>query len=75
MGAGGLPLWLPRPEYDGMMTHAFEPSRAGGLTRAAGRRHRPRHPRLAAGEPRAPRTGMSREREADLLDRWSRKAR
>ena len=75
MGAGGLPLWLPRPEYDGMMTHAFEPSRAGGLSvRPVADTARDTLAWLRE-NPEAPRTGMSREREADLLDRWSRKAR
>ena len=30
-GDGALPLWLPRPEYEGMMTHAHEASRRAGL--------------------------------------------
>ena len=70
-----LPLWLPRPEYDGMMTHGHE----------ASRRRRPDRPPVAdtardtlawlRENPDAPRTGMSREREAEVLDRWSRKAR
>jgi nucleoside-diphosphate-sugar epimerase len=32
MGPRSLPLWLPRPEYDGMMAHLAAPARAAGLT-------------------------------------------
>jgi len=30
-GEGSIPLWLPRPEYDGMMSHSPEPAIAAGL--------------------------------------------
>ena len=30
-GPHSLPLWLPRPAYDGMMTHDPDPARAAGL--------------------------------------------
>ena len=32
MGERAIPLWLPRPEYDGMMDHDLSPSFAAGLT-------------------------------------------
>ena len=75
MGPEALPLWLPRPEYDGMITHRFDLSADAGLT------VRPfadtARDTLAwmRDNPDAPRTGMSREREAEVLDRWLRKAR
>jgi nucleoside-diphosphate-sugar epimerase len=70
MGPEALPLWLPRPEYDGMITHRFDLSQAAGLgvrsfadtardTLAWMREH-----------PDAPRTGMTREREAEVLAAW-----
>jgi nucleoside-diphosphate-sugar epimerase len=71
MGDEALPLWLPRPEYDGMITHRFDLSADAGLT------VRPfadtARDTLAwmRDNPDAPRTGMSREREAEVLDRWS----
>jgi nucleoside-diphosphate-sugar epimerase len=70
MGDGALPLWLPRPEYDGMITHRFDPSEAAGLTvRPFADTARDTLAWLRA-NPDAPRTGMSREREAELIDRW-----
>ena len=70
MGEAGLPLWLPRPEYDGMMTHAFEPSRAGGLTvRPVADTARDTLAWLRE-TPDATRTGLSREREAEVLAAW-----
>jgi len=75
MGPEALPLWLPRPEYDGMITHRFDLSADAGLT--------VRPYADTAGDTLAwmrehdgaARTGMTREREAEVLDRWSRKAR
>ncbi len=66
-GEDAVPLWLPRPEYDGMTAHDPAPSLAAGLrlrpaaetaadTLAWGRR-----------TPGAPVTGISREREAEVL--------
>ena len=72
MGPEALPLWLPRPEYDGMITHRFDLSADAGLT------VRPfadtARDTLAwmRDNPDAPRTGMSREREAEVLDRSGR---
>ena len=69
-GPDAVPLWLPRPEYDGMLAHDPTPSLAAGL--------RPRpvaetardtlawvraHPDAAVG-------GITREREAELLAAW-----
>jgi 2'-hydroxyisoflavone reductase len=69
-GDAALPLWLPRPEYDGMVTHRFDLSGAAGLT------VRPfadtARDTLAwmRDNPDAPRTGMSSEREAEVLAAW-----
>jgi hypothetical protein len=30
-GEGSIPLWLPRPEYDGMMSHSPQPAMEAGL--------------------------------------------
>jgi nucleoside-diphosphate-sugar epimerase len=70
MGEAGLPLWLPRPEYDGMMTHRFEPSATAGLTvRPYADTARDTLAWLRR-TPGAPRTGLSRSREADVLAAW-----
>ena len=70
MGDGALPLWLPRPEYDGMITHRFDLSADAGLTvRTYAETARDTLAWLRA-NPDAPRTGMSREREAELIATW-----
>ncbi|MBF4761821.1 epimerase [Nocardioides islandensis] len=74
-GDGALPLWLPRPEYDGMMTHRFDVSAAAGLTTRPYADTARDTLAWVRETPDAVRTGMSREREAEVLDRWSRKAR
>ena len=69
-GPDSLPLWLPRPEYDGMAAHDPTPSLAAGL------RLRPvaetARDTLAwqRATPDAVVTGMSRERERAVLDAW-----
>jgi nucleoside-diphosphate-sugar epimerase len=73
-GPEGLPLWLPRPDYDGMITHRFDPSAAAGLTvRSYADTARDTLAWLRE-HPEAPRTGMPREREAEVLERWSGRA-
>ena len=70
MGDGALPLWLPRPEYDGMITHRFDLSAEAGLTvRPFADTARDTLAWMRA-EADAPRTGMSRKREADLIAAW-----
>jgi nucleoside-diphosphate-sugar epimerase len=69
-GPDSLPLWLPRPEYDGMTAHDAErPRQAGLVTRPVAESARDT---LAWAEatPGAVRTGIGREREQDLLDAW-----
>jgi nucleoside-diphosphate-sugar epimerase len=70
VGPDGVPLWLPRPEYDGMLAHDPGPSLAAGL------RPRPIAETAAAtltwlrATPDAVVTGISRQREAELLASW-----
>jgi len=62
-GDGSLPLWLPRPEYDGMLAHDPGPAEKAGL------RLRP----LAETAPDcldSPVTALTPEREAELLTAW-----
>ena len=62
-GEGSLPLWLPRPEYDGMLAHDPGPAVAAGL-------------RLRPVEETAPGcldsevTALTPEREAEVLAAW-----
>jgi nucleoside-diphosphate-sugar epimerase len=63
MGDGSLPLWLPRPEHDGMLAHDPAPAVAAGL------RLRPLA-ETAAGCLDSPVTALSPEREAEVLAAW-----
>ena len=54
-----VPLWLPRPEYDGMMQHFVEPSSRRRPRPPPRRGDLARHPRVAA---RPPRRGRHRHR-------------
>jgi nucleoside-diphosphate-sugar epimerase len=69
-GERGVPLWLPRPEYDGMTAHDHVPAAAAGLV------SRPladvARDTLAWSHatPDAVRTGLSREAEAEVLAAW-----
>lgn len=62
-GEGSLPLWLPRPEYDGMVAHDPAPAEAAGL------RLRP-VAETAPGCLDSPVTALSAERETELLAAW-----
>ena len=63
-GDGSIPLWLPRPEYDGMLGHSPQPALDTGL-------------RLRTLEETAhdtvgtPAVGLSAEREAEVLGAWA----
>ena len=62
-GEGSLPLWLPRPEYDGMLAHDPGPAEAAGL--------RLRTPaETAPGCLDSPVLAITPEREAELLAVW-----
>ena len=62
-GEGSLPLWLPRPEYDGMLAHDPGPAVAAGL------RLRPLA-ETAQGCLDSPVTALTPEREAEVLAAW-----
>ena len=69
-GPDGLPLWLPRPEYDGMASHDPAPSYAAGLVlRPIADTARDTLAWLRA-TPDAKVTGIRREREAEVLAAW-----
>jgi nucleoside-diphosphate-sugar epimerase len=69
-GPDSLPLWLPRPEYDGMTAHDATPSYDAGLvTRPVAETARDTLAWLRA-TPDATVTGITREREADVLAAW-----
>ena len=62
-GEGSLPLWLPRPEYDGMLAHDPGPAEAAGL--------RLRTPAKTAPDCLdSPVFALDAEREAELLAAW-----
>jgi nucleoside-diphosphate-sugar epimerase len=71
-GPDSLPLWLPRPAYDGMTAHDAAPSYAAGLvTRPVADTARDTLAWLRA-TPGAAVTGIGRDREAELLAAWHR---
>jgi nucleoside-diphosphate-sugar epimerase len=74
MGPDAVPLWLPRPEYDGMMQHLVQPGLDAGLTlRPIAETARDtlgwlrEHPDGAV-------SGIGRDRERELLDAWHARA-
>ena len=69
-GPDSVPLWLPRPEYDGMCAHDPAPSYAAGLVlRPLEDTARDTLAWLRSA-PDAARTGISRDREAEVLAAW-----
>ena len=62
-GEGSLPLWLPRPEYDGMMSHPAQPAIDAGL------RLRPIAD-TARDTLGVTAIGLTPEREAEVLAAW-----
>jgi 2'-hydroxyisoflavone reductase len=70
MGPGAIPLWLPRPEYDGLPAHAVQPSLDAGLTvRPLADTTRDTLAWLEA-TPDAVVSGISLDRERELLEAW-----
>jgi nucleoside-diphosphate-sugar epimerase len=68
-GPDSIPLWLPRPEYDGLVAHDARPSFEAGLsTRPISETARDILAWLRS-TPDAPVTGIDRTREAELLRR------
>ncbi len=69
-GPGSVPMWLPRPEYDGMLAHDADlPREAGLVTRPVADSARDTLAWVEA-DPDAAQTGISREREAEVLTAW-----
>lgn len=69
-GPDSIPVWLPRPEYDGMLAHDQQPALDAGLVvRPLAETTRDTRAWLAA-DPAAVVTGIDRAREAGLLARW-----
>jgi 2'-hydroxyisoflavone reductase len=69
-GPDSVPMWLPRPEYDGMLAHDADlPREAGLVTRPVAGTARDTLA-WADATPGAVRTGITGERERDLLDAW-----
>jgi 2'-hydroxyisoflavone reductase len=72
-GPDSLPLWLPRPEYDGMLAHDADLPRAAGLrTRPVAESARDTLAWVDA-TPDAVQTGITPEREQELLAAWHRR--
>jgi len=70
MGPDSIPLWLPRPAYDGLIAHDAEPPLDAGLQpRPVAETARDTLAWLRA-EPDASVTGIDRGREAALLAGW-----
>jgi 2'-hydroxyisoflavone reductase len=70
MGPEALPLWLPRPEYDGLGSHDPAPSLDAGLVlRPVADTARDTLAWVRA-TPDAPVSGMSRDKEAAVLAAW-----
>lgn len=69
-GPGSIPVWLPRPEYDGMLAHDAQPALDAGLVvRPVAETARDTRLWLES-DPAARIGGITREREAELLARW-----
>lgn len=69
-GTESIPLWLPRPQYDGLPAHDATPSLASGLpVRPVAETTRDTLAWLAD-DPDAPVSGISLPRERQLLDAW-----
>ena len=71
MGPRSVPLWLPRPDYDGMCAHDVAPSYEAGLvTRPVAETARDTLAWLRE-TPDATLTGLGRDEEAAVLAAWA----
>ncbi|HWJ08475.1 MAG TPA: NAD-dependent epimerase/dehydratase family protein [Nocardioides sp.] len=69
-GPDSIPVWLPRPEYDGMLAHDAQPAIDAGLVvRPLAETARDTQEWLES-DPAARIGGITRERDAELLARW-----
>jgi hypothetical protein len=72
-GPKSAPLWLPRPEYDGMLAHDVRPSLDAGLeVRPIADTTRDTLAWLRE-NPDAEVTGLTRDEEREVLDAWLRR--
>jgi len=71
-GPDAIPLWLPRPEYDGMKAHDAQPALDAGLVVRPVAETARDTLRWLESDPAATIGGISLEREAELLERWAR---
>ena len=69
-GDEGLPLWLPRPDHDGMMAHDPAPSIEAGLRLRTVSDTAADTLAWLRATPGAVHTGISRDREAEVLAAW-----
>ncbi len=69
-GPDAVPLWLPRPAYDGMLAHDATPSLEAGLTLRPVAETARDTLAWTREHPDAPVSGITREREAELLAAW-----
>ncbi len=70
MGPEALPLWLPRPEYDGLGSHDPAPSFAAGLVLRSIEDTARDTLAWQRATPDAGSTGMDRAKEAEVLAAW-----
>ena len=70
MGPDSIPLWLPRPTYDGMLAHDPTPSLAAGLRLRPVAETANDTLEWLREQPGTPRTGLTRKAERELLDAW-----
>jgi len=74
MGPDAIPLWLPRPEYDGLPAHDVRPSLDAGLViRPLAETTRDTLAWLET-TPDAPVSGIDPDRERELLEVWHTRA-
>ena len=66
-GERSLPLWLPRPAYDGMLAHDWSPSRDAGLAARPVAETAADTLAWLRATPDAVRTGLTRDQEREVL--------
>ncbi|WP_182378781.1 NAD-dependent epimerase/dehydratase family protein [Nocardioides sp. WS12] len=69
-GPDSIPLWLPRPEYDGMLAHDAAPAVAAGLVLRPIKDTASDTRAWLESDPAARIDGITTEREAELLAAW-----
>ncbi|MFC7501882.1 epimerase, partial [Nocardioides sp. GCM10030258] len=69
-GPESIPLWLRRPEYDGMLAHDAAPAVAAGLVLRPVKDTTSDTRAWLESDPAARIDGITTEREAELLAAW-----